>query len=221
LNSYGIKHFWKIVKLEEKKFNIIKSIINDIRIYYKGQLQITGSYQSIIRNDKVVVDGYMNTEKRLSFLDLKCNSFLDLGCNVGEFCNHVSNLGAKKVLGIDKNDTCLKVAEYISKGNFIKCNLSNIEESSNIINNFFVNDVIDIVFACGIYIEMNRKLWDLLKNIKWKICYVESNTINSNKFPEYKFLYDEIYKQPYEIEEIEEYSICMNRKLWKLNNILK
>ena len=188
----------------------------ELKVLYNNVNYCDGLYQSIVRKGKTVLRGRRDTSLRFKYLvphfkkDPLSRSFLDLGCNIGEFCNYVSSFGVEKVLGIDYHEGNLKFASGC-KGTFINQDLRDIEKVNDIVIDFFGQIQIDVVFACSIYIEMDGKLWDLLNLLNWKVCYLESN-------PLYKCqsMIDELNDQPYIIEKIDEYNDPGFKILWRL-----
>jgi SAM-dependent methyltransferase len=121
----------------------------------------------------------------MNLKDLKGKSLLDLGCQMGSMAIEAYRRGAKRVTGIEYQPEYIECARDLTRYNgfyinFQEMDLTNIEATSNYINSYYPEGV-DIVFALSLYKHIKGALFDLLKKIKFKECYIEShNTGNED-----------------------------------------
>ncbi|KKN43633.1 hypothetical protein LCGC14_0701340 [marine sediment metagenome] len=159
----------------------LKQEIKDLTQFpHKGRKQ---NYQTYYMDDKYE-EGSRNTLYRyetmgLNSLDFNGKSVLDLGCNLGAMLFEVKRRGAAKTLGIDYEGdyiTCARRLAFYNKIpiNFIKLDLNDMESIKHI-RQYFCDVPIDIVFALSLYKHIHENVFTILKHLKWRVCYVESN----------------------------------------------
>ena len=74
-------------------------------------------YQTIELSNGIVTPGKFDNRKRDRFfadIDFKTKSFLDVGCNSGQYCFMAKNRGARHVVGVDINEKRLKQARVLT-----------------------------------------------------------------------------------------------------------
>ena len=74
-------------------------------------------YQTIELSNGIVTPGKFNNRKRDRFfddIDFRGKSFLDVGCNSGQYCLMAKTRGASHVVGIDINDKRLEQAKVLA-----------------------------------------------------------------------------------------------------------
>lgn len=88
--------------------------VDSIKEYVDGQ----SWYQKIELSSGIVTPGKFDCKKRLKFLsnvNLKNKTVLDLGCNSGFYCLWAKKNGAKRVVGIDIDETRLAQAKILAE----------------------------------------------------------------------------------------------------------
>jgi len=127
-------------------------------------------------------DGSRDTAYRMDQMgiahDLTGNTVLDLGCNLGAMCVESYRRGARLVSGIDYEQDYIDCARDLARYNgnqinFLRMDLTK-ESTIDWVNAYYPNGV-DIVFALSLFKHIKSKLFDLLQNIKFGRCIVESN----------------------------------------------
>ena len=141
------------------------------------------NYQSYQLGDEEI-DGARDTNKRMDIMnmpqDMEGLSVLDLGCNLGSICCESYKRGSNLVMGLDYEKDYIECAIDLAKYNnyditYVQCDLTVIDQTSSIINDFFNNKSIDIVFALSLYKHIRGSLFDVLNNIPFNKCIIESN----------------------------------------------
>lgn len=141
------------------------------------------NYQSYFDGEEYV-PGSRNTEYRFEQMkitskDIAGKSVLDLGCNLGSFCLESYRLGAFHVMGIDSEKDYVNCARALARSvgyhiNYMKMDLSRTKDIIDYTKKYFKYGV-DVLFALSIYKHIEESLWELLRGINWKVCYLESH----------------------------------------------
>jgi 2-polyprenyl-3-methyl-5-hydroxy-6-metoxy-1,4-benzoquinol methylase len=104
-----------------------------------------------------------NTLQKINeMIPLKGKNYLDVGCAYGGFLVAARELGAKRVYGIDVNDSLLEFAVYLNKKARTRAKISNcdIQKDKNVFKeNFFE------VITCNDVVEHVEDAQSLLKNM--------------------------------------------------------
>ena len=141
------------------------------------------NYQSYFVNGGYS-DGSRDTEIRYQLMGIKQSSMkgcsvLDLGCNLGAMLFEAFRRGATKMVGLDKEKDYINTARELAfynktPINFIVRDLSETDKVVEFVNVYF-RGCVDVVFALSLYKHIGNVLFDFLKKISWKTCYIESN----------------------------------------------
>jgi hypothetical protein len=117
--------------------------------------------------------------KAMGIKDLKGKSLLDLGCQMGSMAIEGYLRGARKVTGIEYQKEYVECARDLARYNgfyinFQEMDLTSTEATADYINSYYPEGV-DTVFALSLYKHIKGSLFDLLKKLKFKECYIESH----------------------------------------------
>jgi len=123
-------------------------------------------YQAFPEDQK---DGDSKSKKKLLSLgipeNLKNKNVLDIGCNEGFFCFECEKLGAKEVVGLDKDKKWLTLA--LKRKEEFSSNVNFLNEDWNNISSLNYNFDLVLFLAAFHYIRDNHL--DVLKNINGKM----------------------------------------------------
>jgi len=160
-------------ELENRIFNLTQFPHKQRRANYQTYF-IDGKYKSGSR-DTLYRYEKMDVERNMTGL-----SILDLGCNLGSILVEARRRGASKLLGIDNEKDYIDCARDLAHYNklpinFIQRNLNRVTSLISEIRNYFCHKEIDVVFALSIYKHIYGNMFVILKNIKWRRCYIESH----------------------------------------------
>jgi len=137
--------------------------------YLLGEVYIEGSRDTLYRFKQMEIEE-----------DLSGKTVLDLGSQLGAMCLEAYKRGARWITGLESEMDYVNCARDLVRANgfqinYIKKDLSKDTKTSiGYINTYYKNPV-DIIFALSMYKHIGDSLWDLLRGISWKTCYVESN----------------------------------------------
>jgi SAM-dependent methyltransferase len=140
------------------------------------------NYQSYLLNGEYV-EGSRNTLYRMKQMgileNLKGKTVLDLGCCHGAMSLECYNRGARKVSGLDHEKDYIFAARSLARANgfqinFLLFNLTDIDGLRVFCKDYY-SQPIDIVFALSLYKHIPEYFEAVLRNIRWKVCYAESN----------------------------------------------
>jgi len=141
------------------------------------------NYQSYYLNGEEV-PGSRNTMERMELMKIPLDMFgmsvLDLGCNLGEIANECYRIGALPVMGLDYEKDYIECAKELAiqnkyNINYVQTDLTNVKESIDIINSFFGEKPIDIIFALSLYKHIKGIMFEVLDGLNFVQCVVESN----------------------------------------------
>lgn len=127
--------------------------------------------------------GSRDTEYRLDKMEVPLRTFkasvLDLGCQTGSISNQMWLRGARKITGIDNQKEFIDLAQKIAKFNGTQINyvvgdLSKPALVAQYVNSYYPGKI-DFVFALSLYKHIGLSLFDILNEISWHTCYLESN----------------------------------------------
>jgi 2-polyprenyl-3-methyl-5-hydroxy-6-metoxy-1,4-benzoquinol methylase len=133
--------------------------------YYLGNQYESGSRNTLYRLDSMQIP-----------MNVTGKSVLDLGCQIGALCTEMHLRGAGRVLGLDHRDDYIFCAEEVAKYNKHKIEYKQMDlcDIPKVVS-FLNGEQFDIVFLLSMYKHLKGKGFDLLKRLKWKFAYVESN----------------------------------------------
>lgn len=104
-------------------------------------------YQKLEFFGKKYTDGKDRTEDYLLFGNLKDNSIIDIGCNIGFYSIKAAIDGAKSILAIDNHQPFLNTAKKVTDD----LEISNIiYENKDIMKSKFAIDSFDVVFILNV-----------------------------------------------------------------------
>lgn len=137
--------------------------------YLIGDKYQEGSRDTLYRFEKMGIDK-----------ELKGKSILDLGCCLGSMCSEGYRRGARHISGLDYEYDYVKCARDLARYNsmqinFLQKDLTKIDDTVSFVDSYYKEEPIDIIFALSLYKHIGSCLWGILKRIRWKICYIESN----------------------------------------------
>jgi hypothetical protein len=127
-----------------------------------------GTRQTIYRFDKMGIESA-----------LAGKTVVDLGCQIGSICSECYQRGARWITGLDYQEEYVDCAQDLVRLNHHQINyrvmdLANVESVKQYLFSYY-KEPIDIVFLLSMYKHIESKCWELLKNIKFKRAYIESN----------------------------------------------
>ncbi len=166
-DQYVDFHGWNFNDFEAYKESLFKRIA-DVTHWGRGERMAYQQTEDF--------EGKRKTDKRfheIGKIDFKDKSVLDIGCNLGMFCHLASDSGAKKIVGIDKEDLINVALEYANIKGYWNIKF---EWADLTISNFsFPYESKDIIF----YLSMNQYLgipgWVINCLKKGGLLYFESN----------------------------------------------
>lgn len=133
--------------------------------------------------DEDWVEGTRNILHRYEVMGLPTyfdgKSVLDLGCQIGSMALEAWRRGARKVTGLEYQPEFVDCARDLSRANgfyvnFQEMDLTNVGLVTEYVKQYYPEGV-DIVFALSLYKHIKSFLFNVLKNINFKTCYVESH----------------------------------------------
>lgn len=221
--SPDYKRKYKVPSYSPSKESIESLVRTLTQFPYKERKK---NYQTYLL-DGEYQDGSRDTLYRFETMGLPSRmdgkSVLDIGCCMGAMCFEAYDRGARKVTGIDHERDYIRVAREVSKYNKFQINFQvgdifSGKSLSDYINSYY-QEPIDVVFALSLYKHVKESMFSLLKNIKWKTCYIESN--NAAKLrgtPHVREMESFMYGEPsWTISYLGETNDRSPRCLWRLD----
>jgi len=143
------------------------------------------NYQSYYIDGEEVV-GARNTMERMKLMgigkDMTDVTVLDLGCNLGAIACESWKRGARWIMGLDYEADYIECARDLARHNGYNINymvkdLTKVDDTVIYIKSFFskTKRPINIIFALSLYKHIKEKMFEVLDQLKWDACFIESN----------------------------------------------
>jgi SAM-dependent methyltransferase len=142
------------------------------------------NYQSYYLNGEYV-KGARDTLYRMKEMQIPDNlsgqSVLDLGCNLGSICCECFIRGSNIITGVDVEQDYIDCARALARQNGFNINYvdGDMTEGDDLVKylNSYFKKPIDIIFALSLFKHVKGSLFQLLDNLNWHTCYLESNNV--------------------------------------------
>ena len=136
--------------------------------YWLGDEYVGGSRDTLYRFNKMGIPE-----------DMKGQTVLDLGCCIGSICSEVYRRGARKVMGLDNQREFIDCARDIARYNghqinYLQSDLSSADSVVEFVRKYY-GPSLTTVFCLSLFKHIQERLWYILNNIPWNVCYIESH----------------------------------------------
>jgi len=174
-----LKEMWKLLKVRENGEELEKDISELTQFPHKRRKENYQTYS--LSNEQM--SGSRDTSYRMKQMKMKSvynlKSVVDMGCNLGAFCFELYKRGCRNITGVDFEQDYINVARRLAKYNgipinFMQHDLTDEKAFIAYIKSYY-KDGVDILLALSVVKHIKGALWNILKEVNWKTCYLESH----------------------------------------------